>query len=235
MELANRKNKPYKITQAICFSLLIHIAIGTLLIFASPKYMTSLPNLSGLNLVWVSFDTNNNNSGFPLQKELLENKNDVIKKHGYKVKAAVIVAASKSAKPIKLVSYETYESTEKKESLEPINNYSSNQNIGNAYGARTGVVTAYPLYRENMPPSYPEIARVRGYEGVVLIAAEILPTGYVGSVKIRKSSGYAILDQSALEAVKPWKFEPAKMSGRPFTLWVEVPIKFVLYNDKSSS
>jgi protein TonB len=86
-----------------------------------------------------------------------------------------------------------------------------------------------------MPPAYPEMARVRGYEGVVLIAAEILPTGRVGSVKIHKSSGYAILDQSALEAVKPWKFEPAKKSGRPFTLWVEVPIKFVLYNDKSSS
>jgi protein TonB len=86
-----------------------------------------------------------------------------------------------------------------------------------------------------MPPVYPEIARVRGYEGVVLVAAEILPNGRVGNIKIRKSSGYAILDQSALEGVKPWKFEPAKKSGKPFTIWVEVPIKFVLHNDNSRS
>jgi TonB family protein len=233
MELNNRKNKPYKVTPAICLSLFIHVAIVTLLIFGSSKNITSLPSLNGLNLVWVSLDINNSNSGSPLQKELLENKNAVIKKHGSKAQAAVIVAAKKSTSPIKLASYEAYDSGERKELSSRMDGYSTNQNIDDASGA--GVVTAYPLYRENIPPAYPEIARVHGYEGVVLIAAEILPTGCVGSVKIRKSSGYAILDQSALEAVKPWKFEPAKKSGRPFTLWVEVPIKFVLYNDKSSS
>ncbi|HDQ04311.1 MAG TPA: energy transducer TonB, partial [Deltaproteobacteria bacterium] len=88
---------------------------------------------------------------------------------------------------------------------------------------------------ENMPPVYPEIARVRGYEGIVLVSAEILTTGRVENAKIRKSSGYSILDQSALNAVKAWRFEPAKKSGRPFTMWVEVPIKFVLKADKSSS
>jgi TonB family protein len=93
---------------------------------------------------------------------------------------------------------------------------------------------AYPLYRENMPPVYPEIARARGYEGVVLVYAEILPDGRVGNMKIRKSSGYAILDKSAVEAVKPWKFEPARRSGKPMTVWVELPIKFVLQDDNNS-
>jgi len=95
--------------------------------------------------------------------------------------------------------------------------------------------TAYPVYGENMPPVYPEIARIRGYEGVVLIAAEILSNGRVGEARISKSSGYSILDQAALEAIKPWRFEPAKKSGRPFTMWVEVPVKFVLKNKKTSS
>jgi protein TonB len=103
-----------------------------------------------------------------------------------------------------------------------------------ATGQSSGSLTASPLYRENTPPVYPEIARVRGYEGIVLVFAEILPDGRVGNMKIRKSSGYAILDQSAIEAVKPWKFEPAKKSGNPFTVWVELPIKFILHNNSQS-
>ena len=96
------------------------------------------------------------------------------------------------------------------------------------------IAIAYPLYRENTPPVYPEMARLRGYEGIVLVFAEILPTGRVGDVKIRKSSGYAILDQSAIQAVKPWKFEPAKKAGNPFTAWVELPIKFMLQHHPQS-
>jgi TonB family protein len=233
MNLNNRENMPYKITPAICLSLLIHVAVAALLIFSPSKNVTSLPSLNGLNLAWVSLDANNYNSGIALQKELPGSILTINKRHGSEAKATLIVAARKSANTIKLASHETYESDERTGSSSRTEGYSSNQNIVNPSGA--GAVTAYPLYRNNMPPAYPEIARVRGYEGVVLIAAEILPTGCVGSVKIRRSSGYAILDQSALEAVKPWKFEPAKKSSRPFTLWVEVPIKFVLYNDKSSS
>jgi len=92
-----------------------------------------------------------------------------------------------------------------------------------------------PLYKENAPPVYPSIARIRGYEGVVLISAEVLPDGRVGNMKIRKSSGYTILDQSAIKAVKPWKFEPAKKYGSPFTVWVDLPIKFILHNENSHS
>ncbi|ESP62462.1 hypothetical protein SMITH_434 [Smithella sp. ME-1] len=54
-------------------------------------------------------------------------------------------------------------------------------------------------------------------------------------MKIRKSSGYAILDRSAMEAVRPWKFEPAKKSGNPFTVWVDLPIKFILHSQNSTS
>lgn len=233
MESINRENKPYKIIPAVCFSLLIHVVVGTLLIFGPSRNITSLPSLNGLNLAWVSLDANNSNSEFPLQQEPLgtsqRSKYLANQKHGSKATTSVIVASMESARPIKLANYETNDTDEMNE---PSGRMSS-QNIGDA--SRAGAVTAYPLYRENMPPVYPEMARIRGYEGIVLIAAEILPTGHVGSVKISKSSGYAVLDQSALEAVKPWKFEPAMKSGRPFTIWVEVPIKFVLYNDKSQS
>ena len=237
MELMNRNNKPYKIIPAVCLSLLIHVAIVMLLIFGPSKNIISLPSLNGLNLVWVSLGANNSNGGFSLQQEPLgapqKSKYAVNRRHGSQATASVIVAAKESANPVKLANYEANDIDEMNEPSARIGSHSPNQNIGD--GSRTGAITAYPLYGENIPPVYPEIARVRGYEGVVLIAAEILPTGRVGNVKIRKSSGYAILDQSALEAVKPWKFEPAKKFGRPFTIWVEVPIKFVLYNDNFSS
>jgi protein TonB len=87
---------------------------------------------------------------------------------------------------------------------------------------------AVPRYRENTPPAYPVIARMRGYEGMVLLAAEIFTDGGVGSLKIKKSSGYEVLDRSAVKAVKTWKFEPGARLGKPVSMWVDVPVKFIL-------
>lgn len=90
------------------------------------------------------------------------------------------------------------------------------------------VTLAVPQYDENMPPIYPAIARKRGYEGAVMLSAEVLIDGRVGKLRIKKSSGYHILDRSALKAVKKWKFEPARRLGFPIAMWVEVPVRFVL-------
>jgi protein TonB len=90
---------------------------------------------------------------------------------------------------------------------------------------------ATPRYRENAHPVYPAVARLKGYEGVVLLTAEVFADGRVGSLTIKKSSGYASLDRSALEAVKRWKFEPGRKMGKPVIMWVDVPVKFVLKED----
>jgi TonB family protein len=87
---------------------------------------------------------------------------------------------------------------------------------------------AVPRYRENTPPAYPTIARMRGYEGIVLLAAEIFADGRVGSLKIKQSSGYGVLDRSAVKAVQTWKFEPGRRLGKPVSVWVDVPVKFIL-------
>lgn len=100
--------------------------------------------------------------------------------------------------------------------------------------AQPVVSSAYPRYRENPPPGYPETARQRGYEGVVLIAVEILTDGRVGKAVVRQSSGYAILDHTAVAAVRDWKFVPAKRSGVPYKTWAELPIKFVIHENSRS-
>lgn len=87
---------------------------------------------------------------------------------------------------------------------------------------------AIPQYGRNPLPLYPSLARKMGHEGVVLLAVEILADGHVGHLMVKKSSGFPTLDQSALDAVKRWKFIPAKWMGRPVSTWVDVPVKFRL-------
>jgi len=90
------------------------------------------------------------------------------------------------------------------------------------------IILARPRYDRNPKPSYPRIARRRGYEGVVVLKVEILPNGRVGQLRVKRSSGHHILDRSALKTVKQWKFIPAKQGENPIRIWAEIPIKFEL-------
>ena len=90
------------------------------------------------------------------------------------------------------------------------------------------ITLARPRYDRNPKPSYPRIARRRGYEGVVVLKVEILDNGRVGELRVKRSSGHHILDRSALKTVKQWKFIPAKRGEDPIRIWVEIPIKFEL-------
>ncbi|MBA4396648.1 MAG: hypothetical protein C0394_04600 [Syntrophus sp. (in: bacteria)] len=94
--------------------------------------------------------------------------------------------------------------------------------------AQTGQMIL-PRYLNAARPAYPLIARMRGYEGMVLLAVEVLTDGRAGDVRIKKSSGYALLDQSALNAVRAWRFEPARKADTPLTMTVDIPIRFALH------
>jgi protein TonB len=85
-----------------------------------------------------------------------------------------------------------------------------------------------PRYLNAARPSYPLMARMRGYEGMVLLAVQVLPDGRAGEVRIKKSSGYALLDQSALNAVRAWRFEPARKMDAPLVMTVDIPVRFSL-------
>jgi protein TonB len=85
-----------------------------------------------------------------------------------------------------------------------------------------------PRYLNAARPAYPLMARMRGYEGMVLLAVEVLTDGRAGEIRVRKSSGYALLDQSALNAVRAWQFEPARKRNIPLAMTVDIPIRFSL-------
>lgn len=85
-------------------------------------------------------------------------------------------------------------------------------------------------YLSNPPPAYPLSARRRGIEGTALVRAEIAAGGECLRAELKKSSGAEVLDQAALEAVKKWRFVPAKRGSQAVVAWVEVPITFKLEN-----
>jgi periplasmic protein TonB len=78
------------------------------------------------------------------------------------------------------------------------------------------------------PPVYPPKCLRLGIEGKVRIRILVGEDGRPQEVSIAKSSGEAALDQSAMDAVRKWRFDPARRDGVPIRAWVIVPIGFEL-------
>lgn len=83
-------------------------------------------------------------------------------------------------------------------------------------------------YLQNPKPRYPRAARLRGMEGVVVLSVDVDAGGRPTGVQVKNSSGFTLLDEAALEAVRDWRFVPASRGGRPIAAPVEVPVRFSL-------
>ncbi len=95
-------------------------------------------------------------------------------------------------------------------------------------GPEKEIKRAFPRYDLNPKPPYPDVARRRGQEGVVILSVLVLKDGSVGNIRVARSSGYELLDSAALEAVGRWRFVPAKVGDEPVDMEVQVPIRFKL-------
>lgn len=85
-----------------------------------------------------------------------------------------------------------------------------------------------PDYNLNPPPPYPELARQMRQEGIVMLSVDVDKQGEAVSVKIVQSSGFRLLDQAALKAVRHWKFQPGKLGDIVVESVVHVPVRFRL-------
>lgn len=80
----------------------------------------------------------------------------------------------------------------------------------------------------NTPPDYPRLARRLGYEGRVVLHVRVSPAGTCLEVELLTSSGYPVLDRAAIDAMKAWRFTPARLNGLPVAGSIEIPIRFEL-------
>lgn len=88
-------------------------------------------------------------------------------------------------------------------------------------------------YLNNPKPPYPPAARRMELQGRVMLNVEVLTDGLCGRIQVLKSSGHEMLDGAAMQAVKKWRFVPARHAGMAVVKWCQVPIKFSLGEDET--
>ena len=92
---------------------------------------------------------------------------------------------------------------------------------------RPGSGISPPGLLREVRPDYTEEARRRGLEGDVVLEIVVRSDGMVGNVKVMQGLGGG-LDQRAIDAVRQWRFSPARRFGTPVDVMVEVAVEFKL-------
>ncbi len=105
----------------------------------------------------------------------------------------------------------------------------------NAIAATEAVAPPGPPARElttktRVEPVYPPAARRAGEEGTVRLRILVDERGVPRDIQLAKGSGFARLDQAAIDAVRKWRFAAATNGSQAITAWTQVSITFRLTN-----
>jgi protein TonB len=90
------------------------------------------------------------------------------------------------------------------------------------------LITEPRFRRPPQPAAYPPQSVRRNEAGTALIRARISSLGDVVEANVFQSSGYALLDKSAIAAVRRWMFVPEQRGGHASEAWVQIPVHFRL-------
>ena len=82
-----------------------------------------------------------------------------------------------------------------------------------------------PRLIKEIKPDYPDEARRRNIEGEVVLEIVVRRDGSVGNVKVLRGLPAGLNDR-AVDAVRQWRFSPAKRLGTPVDVVVEVSVEF---------
>jgi protein TonB len=97
---------------------------------------------------------------------------------------------------------------------------------GGVFRVGGGVSAPKAIYQPD--PEYSEEARKVKQMGVVVLQLVVGPDGNPRDIQVIRTLGMG-LDEKAIEAVKKWRFEPAKKDGKPVAVLVSVQVDFHLY------
>lgn len=81
-----------------------------------------------------------------------------------------------------------------------------------------------PRLISSVPPVYPPIAASRRIEGDVTIDALIDTSGRVSEMKV--VSGTVLLREAALDALRKWRYQPARLDGQATSIHMQITVKF---------
>ncbi|MEA2558908.1 MAG: hypothetical protein QOH06_412 [Acidobacteriota bacterium] len=92
---------------------------------------------------------------------------------------------------------------------------------------RVGGNVTRPEKVSGEPPAYTIEARKARVQGVVIVEAVIDEQGNVMDAKVLKGLP-AGLDEATLEAVRSWKFDPARMDGKPVPVYYTLTVNYTV-------
>jgi len=84
----------------------------------------------------------------------------------------------------------------------------------------------------SVSPEYPTEARVLRQGGTVVLAATVMEDGTVGAVRV--IDGPPAFAQSAVEAVKQWRYKPFALDGKPIKNEIGITLRFKYPSDSAS-
>jgi TonB family protein len=97
---------------------------------------------------------------------------------------------------------------------------------GGLYRVGGGVSAPRALYQPD--PEYSEEARKAKFQGTVVLWVIVGSDGRPRDIQIVRSLGMG-LDEKAMEAVRTWRFDPARKDGQPVAVQISVEVIFRLY------
>lgn len=87
-------------------------------------------------------------------------------------------------------------------------------------------VDVKPKVLARPPLEYPSEAAKNGIKGYVIINILIAKDGSVELAKVLESEPSEVFDTAALNAVRSWRFSPAKYKQKPVKIWAKQKIRF---------
>jgi len=83
-----------------------------------------------------------------------------------------------------------------------------------------------PMAQETPPPDYPPELACKQIGGQTVLDVSLAANGLPIAVGVTRSSGVKALDDSAVAAVREWKFKAATVRGNPAPSKLQVPVTF---------
>lgn len=118
--------------------------------------------------------------------------------------------------------------TPKMETPKPIETVAKSEQNNVREAPQQARIEAKQNPKRPIKPKYPDLARERGEQGAIRLKLGINAKGLVENIEILSSTGFKLLDEAAIKAVKAAKFIPAQIDGAAVFSTSEIKLEFKL-------